>query len=79
MSNAWFPEPGIPTASEIMRVKRQVADADDVILWNEYATGVGHPDLSLWGSAEFAPERREFREVLTTEHGAFTVLRRIVR
>ncbi len=76
MPAAWFPEPGIPTASEIMRVKRQVADADYVILWNEYGEGVGHPDLSLWGSEEFAPERGEFREVLTTAQAAFTVLRR---
>jgi hypothetical protein len=77
MPDAWFPEPGIPTASEIERVRNQVDHADCVVLCNEYGEDANHehPDLRLWSFKEFEPERREFEVVKKNE--LFTVLRRI--
>jgi hypothetical protein len=77
MPDAWFPEPGIPTAAEVERVKAQVARAQCVLLWNEYGAGPSHPDLRLWAFPEFEKERGEFEEEFTTPNGQLTVLRRV--
>jgi hypothetical protein len=68
LPDAWFPEPGIPTASEIARVKKQADGAEYVILWREYGS------LDLWNSAAFAGERKGFEPVVGGEW--LTLLRR---
>jgi hypothetical protein len=76
MPDAWFPEPGIPTASEVERVKGQVREAECVVLWNEYGAGPSHPDLRLWTFAELEGVRGEFEEEYRTPNGQLTVMRR---
>jgi hypothetical protein len=68
LPQAWFPEPGIPTASEIARVKTQAAKAEYVILWNEYRK------LDLWNSPDFAPIREQFEPAQSGKY--LTLLRR---
>ncbi len=70
LPDAWFPEPGIPTRSEIARVKKQAEGARWVILWWEYR------GFDLWNSAKFAGTREEFGEVFRNER--FRVLRRVL-
>jgi hypothetical protein len=68
LPEAWFPEPGIPTASEIQRVKTQAQHADYILLWNEYR------QLDLWNSPDFTDVRAQFEQ----EQGGhyLTLLRR---
>jgi hypothetical protein len=68
LPDAWFPEPGIPTASEIQRVKAQAAAAEFVILWNQYGP------LDLWNSPDFTGTRAGFETVMRGKH--LTLLRR---
>jgi len=77
MPDAWFPEPGIPTSSEVARVKNQIEHVDMVVLWNEYGPQPSHPDLRLWAFPELSDDRRQFAEDFTTTNGQFTVLRRV--
>jgi hypothetical protein len=76
MPDAWFPEPGIPTPSEIARVQRQVDHVDFVVLVNEYGEDAHHqhPDLRLWAFPQFAPQRAEFQPFQQNE--IFTILQR---
>ena len=66
MPDAWFPEPGIPTASEVARVKAQVEGTECVIVWWEYR------GFDVWNSAELMPLHGGFRAVFTGTW--FTVL-----
>jgi hypothetical protein len=66
LPDAWFPEPGIPTASEIARVKSQAMQSRCVILWWEYR------QFDLWNSAEFSDVRPRFQQIFQNEY--FTVL-----
>jgi hypothetical protein len=67
LPDAWFPEPGIPTASEIARVKAQAMQSQCVIVWWEYRR------FDLWNSPEFSDVRSRFQPVFQNEY--FTVLR----
>ena len=68
LPDAWFPEPGIPTASEVTRVKGQVEGSECVIVWWEYR------GFDVWNSAELMPLHTEFRPVFSGTW--FTVLER---
>ncbi len=68
MPDAWFPEPGIPTASEVARVKGQVEGSECVIVWWEYR------GFDVWNSAELMPLHGGFRAAFRGTW--FTVLER---
>lgn len=67
LPDAWFPEPGIPTRSEIARVRVQASNCRYVILWWEYRT------FDLWNSKEFSDIRSRFAKA--HENSRFVVLR----
>jgi hypothetical protein len=72
MPDAWFPEPGIPTATEVARVQKQVDAAQYVIVYWEYR------DFDLWNAPTFAPQRAAFVERYRANYpwGWFTLLER---
>lgn len=68
LPDAWFPEPGIPTNSELARIKAQVQASECVITWWEYR------DFDVWNSPELKPLHADFRPIFTGKW--FTVLQR---
>ena len=57
MPDAWFPEPGIPTAREIARIQKQIERADCVVLWQHYHT----EKVDTWDLPEYAALRPGFK------------------
>jgi hypothetical protein len=69
LPDAWFPEPGIPTASELARVHAQALHSPCIILWWEYRR------FDLWNSPAFADLRPRFHPVFHNQE--FTVLHQL--
>ena len=71
MPDAWFPQPGIPTDSEVARIKAQVSKARYLVLWWEYRT------FDLWNTPDFVSFHSQFTKVYESPNHCFTVLERL--
>ncbi|HUO06956.1 MAG TPA: hypothetical protein VM008_01375 [Phycisphaerae bacterium] len=69
LPDAWFPEAGIPTTSELARIKAQAQASQCVILWKNY-----RPFEDAWDSPELTPLHDDFKPIFTGKW--FTVLQR---
>jgi len=58
LPDAWFPELGIPTKSELERVRQQVEEVEFVVRWRAYK---GFEDV--WNAKVMDGERERFEVV----------------
>ncbi|MCL2647526.1 MAG: hypothetical protein FWD61_11065 [Phycisphaerales bacterium] len=58
LPDAWFPELGIPTESELERVRRQVEKVEFVVRWKAY-----QKFEDVWNARELDAEREQFKTI----------------